>query len=132
MLTVIAFTMLGSYIGAHTSSDVIGYGLIVSATFLGGKFLVAPVKSPLENIAESLNREHVWVAILSAAVIGFIIGGTPDLSIRITRIFSATAGARFSSICADRAPAKTLNFTVGILLGIGLSMLFKQCLVLIK
>lgn len=181
LMTTLVFTVIGSYIGAHTPDHAIGYGLILSTTFLGGKFLVAPVKSPLENIPENLNRKHVWTTLLSGAVIGlisgifgiggglmilialvfllqyelktalgtslyimaftaligafshFIIGGIPDLAILTACICSATAGAWFSSMFANRASAKMLNVTVGILLlGIGLAMLFKQCHVLIK
>ena len=181
LMTTLVFTVLGSYIGAHTPDNAIGYGLIFSTTFLGGKFLVAPVKSPLENIPENLNRKHVWTTLLSGAVIGlisgifgiggglmilialvfllqyelktalgtslyimaftaligafshFIIGGVPDLAILTACICSATSGAWFSSMFANRTSAKILNVTVGILLlGIGLAMLFKQCYGLIK
>jgi len=74
LLTMLVFTAIGSYIGAHIPGYAIGYGLIASTTFLGIKFLIAPVKNNFENIAKKSNRQHAMIAIVSGAIMGLISG----------------------------------------------------------
>jgi uncharacterized membrane protein YfcA len=64
---------------------------------------------------------------LVGALSHFIIGGIPDVTILITCICSAFAGAWLSSIFANKISAKALNRIIGVfLLGLGIAMILKQ------
>ena len=164
MLSVLAFTVVGSYISSLVPSTTMG-GFSTFMTFLlGVKFIVKPVLTTKENAAKCSVKKRVLQSIICGAVIGlicgfvgagggmmmlliltsvlgyelktavgtsvfvmaftaftgavshFALGGLPDPLILILCVVFTLIWARIAAVFANKAPAKTLNRVVGVVL----------------
>ena len=78
MLSVLAFTVVGSYISSLVPSTTMG-GFSTFMTFLlGVKFIVKPVLTTKENSQKCSVKKRVLQAIICGAVIGLICGFVGD------------------------------------------------------
>lgn len=74
MCSVLTFTAIGSYIASLVPSATMG-GFSVFMTFmLGVKFIVRPVMTTKENMAQTSAGKRAAQSVLCGAVIGFICG----------------------------------------------------------
>ncbi len=74
MVTVLAFTMVGSYIASLVPTSTMG-GFSVFMTFLLGiKFIVRPVMTTKESMEEVSVKKRVIQSVICGALIGFICG----------------------------------------------------------
>lgn len=164
MLSVLAFTVVGSYISSLVTSTTMG-GFSTFMTFLlGVKFIVKPVLTTKENSQKCSVKKRVLQSIICGAVIGliygfvgagggmmmlliltsvlgyelktavgtsvfvmaftaftgavshFALGGLPDPLILILCVVFTLIWARIAAVFANKAPAKTLNRVVGVVL----------------
>ena len=164
MLSVLAFTVVGSYISSLVPSTTMG-GFSTFMTFLlGVKFIVKPVLTTKENSRKCSVKKRVLQSIICGAVIGlicgfvgagggmmmlliltsvlgyelktavgssvfvmaftaftgavshFALGGLPDPLILILCVVFTLIWARIAAVFANKAPAKTLNRVVGVVL----------------
>ena len=164
MLSVLAFTVVGSYISSLVPSTTMG-GFSTFMTFLlGVKFIVKPVLTTKENAGKCSVKKRVIQSIVCGAVIGlicgfvgagggmmmlliltsvlgyelktavgtsvfvmaftaftgavshFALGGLPDPLILILCVVFTLIWARIAAVFANKAPAKTLNRVVGVVL----------------
>jgi uncharacterized membrane protein YfcA len=164
MLSVLAFTVVGSYISSLVPSTTMG-GFSTFMTFLlGVKFIVKPVLTTKENSQKCSVKKRVLQSIICGAVIGlicgfvgagggmmmlliltsvlgyelktavgtsvfvmaftaftgavshFALGGLPDPLILILCVVFTLIWAGIAAVFANKAPAKTLNRVVGVVL----------------
>lgn len=74
MVTVLVFTMVGSYIASLVPTSTMG-GFSVFMTFLLGiKFIVRPVMTTKESMEEVSVKKRVIQSVICGALIGFICG----------------------------------------------------------
>lgn len=74
MVTVLVFTMVGSYIASLMPTSTMG-GFSVFMTFLLGiKFIVRPVMTTKESMEEVSVKKRVIQSVICGALIGFICG----------------------------------------------------------
>ncbi len=74
MVTVLVFTMVGSYIASLVPTTTMG-GFSVFMTFLLGiKFIVRPVMTTKESMEEVSVKKRVIQSVICGALIGFICG----------------------------------------------------------
>lgn len=74
MLTVLVFTMVGSYVSSLVPSRTMGSFSLLMTTFLGIKFLVKPVMTTKERMAETDPKKSIIQSIGCGMIIGFICG----------------------------------------------------------
>lgn len=74
MISVLLFTMVGSYVSSLVPNTAMG-GFSVCMTFiLGIKFIVKPVMTTKESMAEVSKKKRVIQSIVCGVIIGFICG----------------------------------------------------------
>ena len=74
MVTVLVFTMVGSYVSSLVPSGTMGNFSLIMTTFLGVKFLVKPVMTTKEKMAQTDPKKRVIRSIVCGMLIGFICG----------------------------------------------------------
>ena len=74
MVTVLVFTMVGSYVSSLVPSGTMGNFSLIMTTFLGIKFLVKPVMTTKEKMAQTDPKKRVIQSIICGMLIGFICG----------------------------------------------------------
>lgn len=74
MFTVLVFTMVGSYVSSLVPSRTMGSFSLLMTTFLGIKFLVKPVMTTKEKMAETDPKKRIIQSIGCGIIIGFICG----------------------------------------------------------
>lgn len=74
MAAVLLFTMVGSYIASLVPNTTMGSFSVVMTMFLGVKFIVKPVMTTKEKMAETSARKRLWQSIICGVLIGFICG----------------------------------------------------------
>ncbi len=74
MLTVLVFTAVGSFISSLVPSTTMGNFSLIMTTLLGIKFLVKPVMTTKEKMAETDPKKRVIQSIGCGILIGFICG----------------------------------------------------------
>lgn len=74
MAAVILFTMVGSYVASLVPNTTMGSFSVVMTMFLGVKFIVKPVMTTKEKMAETSARTRLWQSIVCGVLIGFICG----------------------------------------------------------
>ena len=70
MLSVLFFTVVGSYIASLVSSN---FSLVITL-LLGIKFIIKPVITTKEKMQETSKRKRIILSILSGMIVGFICG----------------------------------------------------------
>ena len=74
MASVLAFTLLGSYVSSLVSNQTMG-GFSTCMTLLAGvKFIVKPVMTTKEGMGDVLKRKRAVQAVVWGALVGFICG----------------------------------------------------------
>ena len=75
MVSVLCFTMIGSWLSNLVPNTTMGSMSQIMTIFLGVKFIVKPVMTTKEGMAEKLNKkQRVIRSILCGCMIGFICG----------------------------------------------------------
>ena len=145
MVSVLAFTVVGSYAASLVPSTTMG-GFSVFMTFLlGVKFIVRPVMTTKEAMAGVSAKKRAVQSILCGVLIGFIcgfigagggmmmlliltstaltgavshfaIGGAPDWTVFALCVLFTLVWARIAAVFANKASPKTLNRATGVVL----------------
>ena len=74
MVTVLVFTMVGSWISSLVSSSTMGSFSVFMTMLLGVKFIVKPVMTTKEAMAQVSQRKRFVQSIVCGVLIGFICG----------------------------------------------------------
>ena len=74
MLTVLCFTLLGSYAANFISNDTMGGFSMVMTLLLGVKFIIKPVMTTKEAMGAVSPKKRAIQSVLAGMLIGFICG----------------------------------------------------------
>jgi len=74
MASVLAFTMVGSYVASFVPNTTMGSFSVVMTMVLGVKFIVKPVMTTKEKMAETSPKKRLVQSIVCGVLIGFICG----------------------------------------------------------
>lgn len=74
MASVLVFTVVGSYVSSLVPSTTMGSFSVVMTFFLGIKFIVKPVMTTKESMAQVSAKKRAVQSVLCGVVIGFICG----------------------------------------------------------
>lgn len=74
MITVLCFTMIGSWVSSFVSSNTMGGFSVFMTLLLGIKFIVKPVMTTKESMVSVNNQKRFIQSILCGILIGFICG----------------------------------------------------------
>ena len=74
MVTVLVFTMVGSWVSSLVSSSTMGSFSVFMTMLLGVKFIVKPVMTTKEAMARVSQRKRLVQSIVCGVLIGFICG----------------------------------------------------------
>ena len=74
MITVLFFTMVGSWVSSLVPGSAMGNFSVCMTMLLGIKFIVKPVMTTKENMAEVSPKKRFIQSVICGAVIGFICG----------------------------------------------------------
>ena len=145
MASVLAFTVVGSYIASIVPSATMGSFSVVMTFLLGVKFILRPVMTTKEAmqsicgfvgagggmmmllILTSVLGYELKTAVgtsvfimaftaLTGAVSHFAIGGAPDWTVFALCVVFTLLWARIAAVFANKAEPKTLNRATGVVL----------------
>lgn len=74
MITVLLFTLVGSWIASLLSNTVMGNFSVFMTLFLGIKFIVKPVMTTKESMTQADAKKKLLQSIVSGMAVGFICG----------------------------------------------------------
>ena len=74
MVTVLVFTMVGSWVSSMVSSSTMGSFSVFMTMLLGVKFIVKPVMTTKEAMAQVSQKKRLIQSIVCGVLIGFICG----------------------------------------------------------
>lgn len=74
MVTVLLFTFVGSFVASKVPNSTMGSFSTVMTLFLGIKFIVKPVMTTKENMADTSPQKRFIQSIACGTVVGFICG----------------------------------------------------------
>lgn len=74
MATVLLFTLAGSFVASRMSNAAMGNFSVVMTFLLGVKFIVKPVMTTKESMAEVNPKKRLLQSVLSGMLVGFICG----------------------------------------------------------
>lgn len=74
MVTVLVFTMVGSWVSSLVSSSTMGSFSVFMTMLLGVKFIVKPVMTTKEAMAQVSQKKRLVQSIVCGVLIGFICG----------------------------------------------------------
>ena len=74
MLSVLLFTIAGSFVASFLPEQTMGSTMQICLIFLGLRFLIKPVNKTKEEFAEISKKERIIKSIAGGAMIGFICG----------------------------------------------------------
>lgn len=74
MVTVLVFTMVGSWVSSLVSSSTMGSFSVFMTMLLGVKFIVKPVMTTKEAMARVSQRKRLVQSIVCGVLIGFVCG----------------------------------------------------------
>ena len=120
MLSVLAFTVVGSYVASLLPSQTMGSFSVFMTFLLGVKFIVRPVMTTKEAM-EGVSAVGTSVFIMAftaftGAVSHFAIGGTPDWTVFALCVVFTLLWAQIAAVFANKAAPKTLNRATGVVL----------------
>ena len=137
MVSVLAFTVVGSWVASLLPSATMGSFSVFMTFLLGIKFIVRPVMTcgfigagggmMMLLILTSVLGYELKTAVgtsvfimtftaLTGAVSHFAIGGAPDWYVWVLCVVFTLLWARIAAVFANKADAKTLNRATGIIL----------------
>ena len=114
MFSVLAFTVIGSYIASLVPSQTMGNFSVFMTFLLGVKFIIRPVMTTKEAMQGVSAKKRAIQSMVCGCLIGFICGfvgagGGMMMLLILTR-------ARIAAVIANRATPKTLNRATGVIL----------------
>ena len=129
MVSVLAFTVVGSYVSSLVPSTTMG-NFSVFMTFLlgiicgfivagGGMMMLLILTSVLDYELKTAVGTSVFIMTFTAftgAVSHFAIGGMPNIAVWILCIVFTLLWARIAAVFANKATPKTLNRATGVIL----------------
>lgn len=74
MVSVLAFTLVGSYIASLVPNTAMGSFSVIMTMLLGVKFIVKPVVTTKEKMAEVSAKKRLLQSVLCGMLVGFICG----------------------------------------------------------
>ena len=74
MISVLTFTLIGSYIASIVPNTVMGNFSVVMTLLLGIKFIVKPVMTTKEKMDSVSKSKRIFQSIICGSIIGFICG----------------------------------------------------------
>ena len=74
MISVLCFTLVGSYIASIVPKATMGSFSTLMTLFLGIKFIVKPVLAPKQRFQSATGRQKAIRSVLCGAMVGFICG----------------------------------------------------------
>lgn len=74
MISVLCFTMVGSYIASIVPKTTMGNFSVFMTLLLGVKFIVKPVLEPKKRFSESTAKQKAIRSVICGALVGFICG----------------------------------------------------------
>ncbi len=74
MISVLCFTMVGSYIASIVPKTTMGNFSVFMTLLLGVKFLVKPVVEPKKRFQNATDRQKAVRSVICGALVGFICG----------------------------------------------------------
>ncbi len=74
MITVLAFTLFGSWIASRVPNTTMGSFSVFMTLLLGIKFIVKPVMTTKEAMAAISTKKRVIQSVISGMIVGFICG----------------------------------------------------------
>lgn len=74
MVTVLLFTILGSYLGSLIEHETMGSISVFMTILVGIRFIAKPVMTSKESFAQKSKRAKIIQAIVSGAIVGLICG----------------------------------------------------------
>lgn len=74
MIAVLIFTLVGSFVASFMSNTAMGSTSVLGSLFLGIRFIVNPVKSTKQTMANMPKKERIIKSIIGGICIGFICG----------------------------------------------------------
>ena len=74
MITVLAFTVVGSLVSSLVPSVAMGNFSVIMTLLLGIKFIVRPVMTTKEDMQQIPKRTRIIKSIVCGAIVGFICG----------------------------------------------------------
>lgn len=74
MITVLAFTLFGSWIASRVPNTTMGSFSVFMTLLLGIKFIVKPVMTTKEAMAAVSTKKRVIQSVISGMIVGFICG----------------------------------------------------------
>ena len=140
MASVLAFTVVGSYIASIVPSATMGSFSVVMTFLLGVKFIVRPVMTTKEAMQSVSAKKRAVQSVvcgvigyelktavgtsvfimtftaLTGAVSHFAIGGAPDWTVFALCVVFTLLWARIAAVFANKAAPKTLNRATGVVL----------------
>lgn len=74
MVSVLAFTMVGSWVSSRVNNQVMGGASVFMTMLLGIKFIIKPVMTTKESMAAVSGRRRAVQSVVCGVLIGFICG----------------------------------------------------------
>ena len=137
MISVLVFTVVGSYVSSLVPSTTMGNFSVFMTMILGVKFIVKPVMTTKDDMLAHSKKSMIIKSIICGSIVGFICGfigagggmmmlllltsimgyelktavGTSVFIMTFTLVF-----ARIAAKIANKASAKTLNRATGVIL----------------
>lgn len=74
MITILAFTIFGSFIGSIVDATVMGNFSMYMTLLLGVKFIIKPINTTKEEMLEVSKKRRLIGSIVSGVIVGFICG----------------------------------------------------------
>ncbi len=124
MVTVLLFTLFGSFIASLVPNTTMGSFSVFMTFLLGIKFIVKPVMTTKEAMNAVDGRKRIIQSVVSGMAVGFICGfigaggGMPDLWCLLFCVASTLLWARVAAKFANKASAITLNRATGVVLAV--------------
>lgn len=112
MISVLCFTLVGSYIASIVPKATMGSFSTLMTLFLGIKFIVKPVLAPKQRFQSATARQKAIRSVLCGAMVGFIC------------VISTLVFAQVAALFANKASPIVLNRVTGsILVILGVAIL---------
>lgn len=74
LVTVLVFTVIGSFVASKVSANVMGGFSMYVTLFLGIKFIVKPINTTKEQMLEISEKRKIIGSLCSGVIVGFICG----------------------------------------------------------
>ena len=116
MITVLAFTVVGSFVSSLVPSVAMGNFSVFMTLLLGIKFIVTGVMGYELKTAVGTSVFIMTFTALTGSVSHFAIGGAPQWLPFFLCIIFTFGFAQLAARIANRASAKTLNRATGVIL----------------